>query len=551
MRRIRPRARKFPHPVCPGKGLTLLNGAAPPTSPNPGRVRLALCAAAAMVAAVTALRLVTGRIWVSPDSAGYLTLAIGFAEHWDWSNPLLLFRLPGHPLLLAAVFATCGDASAVMLRIVQHVMVAGCAGLTITLARHLGLSRRWALAAGACVLLDPYLARYADAVLTEVPYTLLLLAWMVLLVRFLRSGNPRAVSALAGASVLAAMLALFKDAGLALLILGALAGLWASATHATAGLPGRPSGRGPRAFACIVAALIPGLILLAPVVIHNHHAFGYWGLNANGGMLPYYRAACVDRLPPPTTTAVARIGDMLTAARRAGVVGKDATLHDYLPTVRAVQHALDPTSRQIFATPALPQISALLGEAGWDIMRAHPLAIVRGTLRNSWHILTVPDPAGRMPHEAHADFVVHRVGATALARYIPSNQLRVDHEPAPLPSRPVENLANALYRRLEGPLPLLPISPYELLILLALAGSVTALAPRPQAPALLLLLVTAYHLVGAGFMGGLEPRYVVPLHPLLIVWAVHLASVVSRLFHAQAYTAVADVAASGASPGKS
>jgi len=528
-----------------------LNGAAPPKSPNAGRARLALCAAAAMAATVTALRLVTGRIWVSPDSAGYLTLAIGFADHWDWSNPLLLFRLPGYPLLLAAVFATCGDASAVMLRIVQHAMVAGCAGLTMMLARNLGLSRRWAIAAGACVLLDPYLARYADAVLTEVPYTLLLLAWMVLLGRFLHSGNPGAVSALAGASVLAALLALFKDAGLALLILGALAGLWTSATRATTGIPGRLSARGPRVFACILAALIPGLVMLAPVVIHNHHAFGYRGLNANGGMLPYYRAACVDRLPPPTSTAVARIGDMLTAARHAGVVGSDATLHEYLPTVRAVQHALDPASRQIFATPALPQISALLGEAGWDIMRAHPLAIVRGTLRNSWHILTVPDPAGRMPQEAHVDFVVHRVGAAALARYVPSGQLRADHESALLRSRPADNLANALYRRLEGSLPLLPISPYELLILLALAGSVTVLAQRPQPPALLLLLVAAYHAIGAGFMGGLEPRYVVPLHPLLIVWAVYLASVVSRLIHAQAYTVVADVAAAGVSSGKS
>lgn len=510
----------------------------PPAKRSQWPVAILLAAAGLLV---MALRLHQGELWVAPDSAGYLTLAIGFAERGDWSNPLLLFRLPGYPLLLAAVFAVCGEHAALALRFVQHGMVAGCAGFAVLIALRLGVGRRLSVAAGLVTLANPYLAGYADAVLTEAPYALLLCAWTWLQIVHVQTGRLRS---LAAASMVAAGLAVLKDAGQALLFIGVIAG-------GSTALLRSVRTRAPRAVTCRrvlasgIAGLAPAMLLFGPLLLHNQQEFAHRGLNCNGGMLPYYRGACVERLDSPDSPAVAQVKDLLARAQREGIVAADATMHDYLPTVRAVQHALDPENRQTFVSCKLPQVADLLGDAGWDIVRAHPWTIGWGTVRHARHLLLTPDRAAHDARGQNTAFVVRRVGADALGRYLPGVNGIAE-------GTVTSGAVNRWLRRLiETPLPLIGISPFALLVISAVLGGATALVRGPRGPALLLILVAAYHVGGAAFMGGLEPRYVVPVHPLFGVWGAYLAGAVCRWVHASAYAALAGSTGAGVPAGRS
>jgi hypothetical protein len=467
--------------------------------------------------------LAAGQLWVTPDSAGYLTLAIAAAERGELSDPLLLFRLPGYPLLLAGVFCVFGEASPVALRVVQHAMFVACVCLTVLIAHRLSVRRFWLVFVGVIAALNPYLSAYADAVLTEVPYTLFLLLWCYLMLRHWAEGSAWTVVA---ASFTAAGLTMLKDAGPFVLLMTAAVAILVAARGIYAFRQSAARSKLPQAGRAMVYATVPAGIVLLPLLWHYHGTFGQFGLNCNRGMLPYYRAACVDRLDAPDSAALARVKRDLRAAQAAGVVGADATIHDYLPIVRAVQYACDPTSRQIFASRALPEVAKALSHAGWDVMRAHPREIAVGTWPHVRHIALTPDNAYRASHDAYTAFVTKRVG-DAMQRYLPANSTAHRRSPG------MSVVANAYHRACERPLPEVTVSAYELMVLLSFVGGMVACVVRRREGAWILAMLVVYHIVGSGFMGGLEPRYVVPVQPLLVVWIGVLLTWLAGLRHAR------------------
>ncbi|MCB9850502.1 MAG: hypothetical protein H6817_07320 [Phycisphaerales bacterium] len=472
-------------------------------------------AVAALATIVQAILFLSASLWVTPDSAGYITLAAGIAERWDFSNPLFRFRLPGYPLMLATIFRAFGTRSGVALLVVQHIMVVGCAMLTVLIAHRLRPSRRFAMFVAIPAIVGLHLAGYANVVLTEVPYTLLLLGFVYLLVRFL-TGCGR--WSLIGASLCAGLMALFRDSGQFLLLVCAVAAI-ASAFRRV---------RDDRRLMMTGAfALLPGILVLTPFIVQSHRAFGTWSLNCNRDMLPYYRAACVERLDAPNSEAVAKVRAALSAAQDEHIVSASATIHDYLPAVRAVQHQFDPQSQQTFASAHLDDAATLLGRAGWDIMREHPGTIALGTLRHAKFLLFTPDDAYRvLPNRSgagvrspnvHTEFVTRRVGPDVLAAY-----LSLDYSPSHS-ATPISKFVNGTHRWFEEPVLLLSglglkISLYEVFVALALLGGVVSLVRRSAGAWWMIAIVVAYHVVGAAFMGGREPRYVVPVLPLMSIW---------------------------------
>jgi hypothetical protein len=437
-----------------------------------------------------------GRCWTTPDSAGYIELAAGIAQRWDFTHPLFHLRLPGYPLMLAGVFAGGGGHATFVLPFIQHALVAACAVLAALIAFELLGHRGFALLAAIPTIFSLQLAGYAGAVLSEVPYTFLLLLLIWLLLAAWRRGSWRM---LVCASMVAGVLTLFKDSGL-LLIGGGL-------VVAVLGFRQRPVRAG-------LLAVGPALLVLLPFMIHNVRAFDRLRFNCNGPLLGYQRSACVDRLDAPDSAALARVRTLIENAQRDGVVAADATYQDYLATLRAVQHHFDPTATHIFASRDLPRVSALLGEAGRDIARAHPRQLVTGTLHRARHILFTPDlifqTIGR-----HDVFVRQRVGAETIGQYFKFDE-RPDAPPGSFFARSVAALREFSARPWDFATQ--RITWHELVTALALLGGAVHVLFIRDRGAILIGLIVAYHVLGAAYLGGVEPRYTLPVQPLLGIW---------------------------------
>ena len=477
------------------------------------------------------------RVWVTPDSMAYVSLAIGLAERLDFHQGLFAFRLPGYPALLALVFKGFGTASPTGILIIQHAMVVGCAVLSVLLAWTLWPRRIFCATVGLFSMMSLHLSGYANAILTEVPYAFLLTLCVYLLVRHYLYGGT---GTLLGASLAAAGAALTKDIGLPMVPLcAAVAVTWAWRTAGNSGdcvasVPGTPCpsllSRVWRALRTLPMALGPAALLLAPTVYHNYAAFGRLQLTCNGGMMLYLRAGCLEGLDSPRSAAVTRIREAVEQAKVSGLLDPGATHHDYLSVVRACLQIYDPHGA-IFASPAMGEVSGLLRQAGIDLIREHPAQIARGTLVDSYRMLMTPDNGYRMQPGAatnpgrltpdailfgvdtYAASVVDRIGKAEIAKYLPiSNEARA--------TTPIwSGMTSWYHRRIEQGTPFLGLSdtPYEEFVLLCVLGAVSAMMLRQPSSWLILNVVLAYHVLGAALCGGIQPRYAVPLQPIMHV----------------------------------
>jgi 4-amino-4-deoxy-L-arabinose transferase-like glycosyltransferase len=200
---------------------------------------------------------------------------------------LTVFRAPGYPVLLAAIYRAAGEADRVpAVRLVQSALGAALAPLTLLLARRLRLPPRPQLMAGIVIAIFPILWMYPIGLGSENLFFLLTLAGVTLLLWAGDDGRPgpsiAAGLALAGAALTRGVLALF-------LVFG---GLW---------LARRAGWRRGLLFGLAAAALIApwavrnSLVLGRPAFIENslgynlfvgYHPEGNGGFVAKVGLIP-------------------------------------------------------------------------------------------------------------------------------------------------------------------------------------------------------------------------------------------------------------------------
>ncbi len=486
------------------------------------------------------------RAWVTPDSTAYISLAIGLAERFDWSQELFAFRLPGYPALLAVLFRFFGPDSPMIILAVQHAMVAGCAVLSVAIAWTLRPNRLFCSIVGVLSVASLHLSGYANAILTETLYTVLLTLCMFLLVRHVVHGR---FVTLVSASVIASGAVLTKDVGQLLIPACAAAGMmraWSNPTKnpnvAMNNAPSTVVTRIRRALASLPISILPAIILLLPWLANNYQTFGKAQLTANGGMMLYLRAGCLEGLDSPSSPAVAEIRAAVARAKTKGQLEASATQHDYLSAVRACLTEYEPNAA-LFASRAMNEVSALFHRAGMDLIREHPWRVAKGTIVDAYRMVMVPDNAHRMlpgaptisgrmdPNaltygvDTYAASVLVRVGGNV------NNYVSFSNEPTST-TPALSSIVEWYHHRIERGAPLLGLvdSPYEELALLWVLGAGCSLALPWRTAWFLIHLVIAGHVLGAAFCGGVQPRYAVPLQPLThVLSAVPIAMGVSGL----------------------
>ncbi len=230
-------------------------------------------------------------------------------------------RTPGYIFFLVGLFATGGEAMAV---IVQILVASLIPVFGMRIAQSITHSPRIGLVAGMILALDPTLALLSFRFYTDTLFLLLFLAWMLLAMRYLR--NP-AWGMLVGGSFLLGLAILTRPTAQYIPLLFALFILWQSGR--------REWLRGARhalAFLAIVA------VIVGPWVARNYYEFGAPGLSAQRQYVLYTNFA-------PAVLSVARGSDFTTEfttfstqAERDGGVITPANGSEY--TAQALEIAL-------------------------------------------------------------------------------------------------------------------------------------------------------------------------------------------------------------------
>jgi 4-amino-4-deoxy-L-arabinose transferase-like glycosyltransferase len=128
-------------------------------------------------------------LFMLPDSYDYHRLACSILEGrgytWDQQPPYSpnLYRLPGFPLILAALYSFTGPSVAAAIAL-QALLGTATILLTYFLVRSLNLSPRFALLAAAVQALDPVAIQYSNLLLTEVWSSPVLLLAALCVVRY-------------------------------------------------------------------------------------------------------------------------------------------------------------------------------------------------------------------------------------------------------------------------------------------------------------------------------------------------------------------------------
>jgi len=487
--------------------------------PMPGRT---LAWVAIIAVATHALSLAGTRLWVYPDSIDYILLAGGIAERFDLAQELFLVRPPGYPLLVAGVFAVFQTASPLVLALLQHAMAVATVTLTAAIAWRLTSSRVLALVTGILGACSLQSLAYANLLLTETPFALLLVACVYCLIRFLPAGRWRW---LALASAAAGGAYLFRPIGLHLLGASALAALMHAWQRSPGGIDrlGRPAGL-VRLGIGGMTAIGPALLVASPWMLKN--AFQHDSLQGARCLdyVLYLRAVEFDRLDSATSAAMNDIHEVVDEAIARGELAPDASFRDRATVIEAY--------RKVRGAPFAAS-SRVMGEAGRNIMDEHKLTIAMNTLRYAYWMLLSPDPVYRfvpggasgIDGQKDAEAAFFDIGTYSVdgawdhvlerhRRYLPlSTEPRI--------ATPVIGASKRVYRDYidDAPAPLgLLDSPYEQWMVFIMLSGLMTLMTRRRNEWLLVATVIALHVSVSAFLGGPQTRYLLPVRTLLLMY---------------------------------
>jgi len=467
--------------------------------------------------AVHGFCIAASQCWVYPDSIDYIQLAGGIVDSLDFTNELYLVRTPGYPLLLAGIFRFAGEYSPVAIVIVQHAMILASALLTAAIAFRLTDNRRVALLAGCLCGCSLQLLAYANLVLTETPYTLVLIAALYALIRFIDDQRWRwlaLASALAGVGYLLRPIGLYLLPVLGLLALRQIRASWA------AGRSWRPVLAGG------FASALPALLIVAPWMVVS--AYSHKSLQATRCLdyVLYLRAAEFDGLDSTKSEAMLDIHRVMTEAQAAGSLPPNADYRDRATVIRAY-HAVRGLS---FA-----ESSAIMGRAGRDLMREHSWAIGANTFRYAAWLLLAVDPVYRFQPGGAAgvdgkrdtDAEIFDIGTYAFGpgSWEPTLREHRRHLPLSAEARPATPawtaMASWFQRHIETGSPVLGVADSlyeELVLLIALGGLGSLLLSTQRVAWWTVAAVLGLHVLVSAFLGGSQTRYAAPIRPILCLY---------------------------------
>lgn len=454
--------------------------------------------------------------WVYPDSVDYIQLAGGIADRFDFTDELYLVRTPGYPLLLAGLFAIFGPSSPIAVVLLQHLMMIATAMLIAAIGWRITANKIVALVAGCSCACSLQLLAYANMVLTEAPYTLVLVAAIYALVRFIQDEKWRW---LALASLLAGVGYLLRPIGLYLLpVCGVLAlrqvwiarnsvWLWRSL------------------FTAATASALPALLAAAPWMVAS--AYAHKSLQATRCLdyVYYFRAATVEGLDSTKSETMVDIHRVIAEAQASGHLNAHADYRDRATVIKAYQAV-----RGL----SFADSSAILGRAGRDLMREHPWDLLVGTLRYAGWLLLSPDPVyrflpgGAPGHDGKRDtqaeifdIATYSVGPGSWEPTLVEYRKHLPLETTAKSATPAWTAATLwFHRNIENGHPIFGLrdSLHEELMLLVALGALVSLFLVQRAAWWTAASVIALHVLVSVFFGGAQTRYAAPIRPLLCLY---------------------------------
>jgi hypothetical protein len=455
------------------------------------------------------------QLWVTRESAEYLTYAAHIAGGLDFSHPYALYRTPGYPLLLAGVFTLFQADSAAGLLLVQHALVAGCALLAAATAWTLWAHRGLTIVAGILGAGSLHLAGYANAVSPVVLYTFAFTLCLFLLIRYHAHGRVRT---LLTASVTAGVAGLTSPIGWILPPLCLVAGVHREAT-ATRRRNTFPRGGAGAFVGTALAATLPAAAVMAPFWLHGQRTFDRFPPAMLCGGALFHRTVAVERLNTAQSADLAELQKRFATAKADGWISADVAFADQAGSLT------DMIRTWQLAGGGVPEAMSAISGAGWDLALLNPLHVPARTFPHLARALLTPDDAYRRQPNGEEltplkplavyDFSTMDEGSKpAFARYL---VMRAEPGRA---SGIWAAYTRSYHTRFESRGGYLGLggTPYAEWHLLGLLGLVFALIRRNRAIWCLLLLAAVGHVGLASFVHGGLPRNAVPVHPILHVF---------------------------------
>lgn len=455
------------------------------------------------------------QLWVTPESAEYLTLAANIAGGLDFSHPYAQYRTPGYPLMLAGVFTVFQADSAAGLLFLQHALVACCAVLTAGIAWTAWAHRGLTIVAGILGAGSLHLIGYANAVSPVVLYAFAFTLCLFLLVRYHACGR---ISALLGASIAAGVAGLTSPLGWILLPLCVAMGIHREARTAHRREVRVPGGAGTFV-GTVLAAMLPAAVLMVPFWLHGQRTFGRFPPAVLCGAALFHRTVAVERLNTAQSPDLAELKKRFAQAQADGWIAADAEFADQAgrlaDTIRMWQ----------LTGGSVPEAMSAVTGAGWDLALLNPLHVPKQTFGHVTGSLLTPDQAYlRQPNGerlpplkplAIYDFsAMDEASTPGFARYL------VMHGRPGRASAIWAGFTQFYHTRFESRRGYLGLggTPYAEWNFVLLLGVVLALLRRKRAIWGLLLIAAIGHLAASSFVHGALPRNAVAIHPILHVF---------------------------------
>ncbi|MEK6674778.1 MAG: glycosyltransferase family 39 protein [Planctomycetota bacterium] len=476
-------------------------------------------------AAISAFCFSATQLWLSPEARGYIVLAGGIAERFDFSHDLFLLRTPGYPILLAGLFKTFGSSTPEVLRVLQFTMVVATALIIAAITWHLTHRRTVAVLTGILCASNVQLLGFANMVMSEIPYTLALTLSIYYLIRFLQTGQGLV---LALSSLFVGVSYLFRPIGLAGLAICLLACLIRIRRESS-------PFRFRRMASFTFQASLPAMTLIAPWFVYLHHRGG--DTSAALGPALYRRTVTLDRLDTKSPHLVEDVRITIDEAKRLGTIRPDADPLDGGSALEAFT---------LLGRKSYPQTCARLRQIGVDLIQEHAgLFAWRSLLYAAWTVCE-PDSSWRfLPGGAKGIEISGREwrrSSDALfwdcATYEPMMRRLIEPflEYFPLSSEPRSTtpawslILSKIHRFFESPVPIMHRNAYECFVLLCLFGFLTSIFTLRRPEWFLVGCVILLHIVGSSILVGPVPRYAVPIQPLLPLGAALAVTALFRVF---------------------